>query len=160
MYAGLTPQGLIKSMKGLKLNLVVFQCFSFQCYSMPHKFTPIIPQTLQAKSVTGIVHVFVVRCCDSRYRTPWDTPWTWIRIVNATGTQMIVNYLSIWVNYQLIHWSEKSMLKSLVINKYFQTWSLIDLASCQPIRNHVWKFVLTNGDLNMASFFSHPAPAL
>ena len=54
----------------------------------------------------------------------------------------------------LMHWGlgywEISMLKSMSVNKDFQTWHLIGWQhSCQPIRSHVRKSLLTNMEFNM-----------
>ena len=48
------------------------------------------------------------------------------------------------------HYEEISMLKSMVVNKDFQTWHLIGWQhSHQPIRSHVRKSLLTSMEFNM-----------
>ena len=48
------------------------------------------------------------------------------------------------------HYEEICMLKSMVVNKYFQTWHLIGWQhSRQPIRSHVRKSLLTSMEFNM-----------
>ena len=45
------------------------------------------------------------------------------------------------------------ILESMSVNKYFQAWLLIGWQhSCQPIRNHVRKSILTIIDFNMGFF--------
>ena len=54
---------------------------------------------------------------------------------------------------------EISMLKSLLVNKDFQTWHLIGWQhSRQPIRSHVRKSLLTNMEFNMDFCLVTPSP--
>ena len=72
-----------------------------------------------------------------------------VLITTAKGHQWQTQLLALdWLlKKRLFSLQENSMIKSMLVNKDFLTWHLISwLQSCQPIRSHDRKSLLTNMD--------------